>query len=211
MNPPDADLLREYGPFPGVDQIHGVSYDGEHVWIATGNQLQALDPEDGRVIRALPVAAEAGTAFDGRFLYQIAGEVIRKIDPLTGSVHATLPVPPGERCSGMAWAEGRLWIGQHRGRCIHEVDPDTGAVLRTLNSDRYVTGVTWVEGELWHGTWEDDASELRQIDPVNGEVRQALRMPAGTMVSGLESDGADRLFCGGGRSGRLRAVRRPRR
>jgi len=30
-------------------------------------------------------------------------------------------------------------------------------------------------------------------------------------VSGLESDGADRFFCGGGSSGKVRVVRRPRR
>jgi hypothetical protein len=35
-------------------------------------------------------------------------------------------------------------------------------------------------------------------------------MPAGVGVSGLESDGADTFFCGGGASAKLRVVRRPK-
>jgi hypothetical protein len=36
-------------------------------------------------------------------------------------------------------------------------------------------------------------------------------MPEGTEVSGLESDGGDLFYAGGGGSGRIRTVRRPRR
>jgi len=102
-------------------------------------------------------------------------------------------------------------VGQYRGRKIHQVDPQTGAVLRTIESNRFVTGVSWVDGELWHATWEGDESELRRLDPRTGEVMEALEMPAGTAISGLESDGGDRFFCGGGTSGKVRAVRRPGR
>ncbi|HYD52232.1 MAG TPA: glutaminyl-peptide cyclotransferase, partial [Gemmatimonadaceae bacterium] len=113
--------------------------------------------------------------------------------------------------SGLAWAEGTLWVGEYRARKIHQVDPETGAVLRSIESNRFVTGVTWVDGELWHGTWEGDESDVRRVDPASGEVLEALAMPAGVFVSGLESDGGDRFFCGGGPSGRVRVVRRPRR
>lgn len=185
-----------------------MSYDGRRVWFATGAGLSAIEPESGEVLRSIEATADAGTAFDGRHLFQIAGDRIRKIDPRTGDVLATIAAPaPGS--SGLAWAEGSLWVGAWRDRKIHQVDPDTGAVLRTIESDRFVTGVTWVQGELWHGTWEDDASELRRIDPGTGEVRERLDMPTGMGVSGLESDGADRFFCGGGTSGKLRVVRRP--
>jgi glutamine cyclotransferase len=102
-------------------------------------------------------------------------------------------------------------VGQYRDRKIHQVDPETGAVLRTIESNRFVTGVSWVDGELWHATWEGDESELRRIDPRTGEVLEALEMPAGATISGLESDGGDHFFCGGGSSGKVRAVRRPRR
>ena len=74
-----------------------------------------------------------------------------------------------------------------------------------------MTGVTWVDGELWHGTWEGDESELRRVDPRTGDVLETLEMPRGVNVSGLESDGGDRFYCGGGGSGRIRAVRRPGR
>lgn len=205
-----AEVVREYGPFTGVDSVHGVTCDGQRVWIATGDELRAFDPASGETLRSLDVAAQAGTAFDGEHLFQIAGDRIQKIDPESGRVLATIPAPGGGNGdSGLAWAEGSLWVGQYRERKIHQVDPQTGAILRTLESNRFVTGVTWIDGELWHGTWESDESELRRVDPRTGEVLESLEMPAGVAVSGLESDGGDQFFCGGGGSGKVRAVRRP--
>ena len=206
-----AEILREYGPFPDADGVHGVTYDGRHVWFATGDKLNALDPASGETRRSIDVAAHAGTAFDGQHLFQIAEDRIQKIDPATGRVLATIPAPGGGGDSGLAWAEGTLWVGQARARKIHQVDPQTGAILRTLESNRFVTGVTWVDGELWHGTWEGDESDLRRVDPRTGEVLERIEMPPGAGVSGLESDGGDQFYCGGGSSGKVRAVRRPRR
>jgi glutamine cyclotransferase len=205
-----AEIVHEYGPFPGIDRVHGLTFDGRHVWFASGDRINALDPDSGQTVRTIEVPAYAGTAFDGEHLFQIAEDRIQKIDPTSGRVLATIPTPAGG-ASGMAWAEGTLWVGQHRNRKIHQIDPHTGAVLRTIESNRFVTGVTWVDGELWHGTWEGDASELRQIDPQSGEVLERLEMPPGVAVSGLESDGGDRFFCGGGNSGKVRVVRRPKR
>jgi glutamine cyclotransferase len=205
-----AEITREYGPFPGVEAVHGVSYDGQKLWFAAGDTLRALDPATGEELRSLDVAAHAGTAFDGRYLFQIAEDRIQKVDPETGDVLATIPAPAGG-ASGLAWAEGTLWVGQYRNRRIHQVDPETGATIRTVEFDRFVTGVTWVGGELWHGTWEGDESALRRVDPGTGAVLETLEMPPGTGASGLESDGADRFFCGGGRSGTVRVVRRPAR
>ncbi|TWT05797.1 PQQ-binding-like beta-propeller repeat protein [Reyranella sp. CPCC 100927] len=206
-----AEIIREYGPFPGVDQVHGVTFDGQSVWFAAGDKLNAFDPANGQAVQTITVAAHAGTAFDGRYLYQIAEDRIQKIDPKTGSVIASVPAPGDGGDSGMAWAEGTLWVGQYRARKIHQVDPETGTVLRTIECNRVVTGVTWVDGELWHATWEGDDSDVRRIDPKTGETLERLDMPPGTGVSGLESDGGDRLFCGGGSSGKVRAIRRPKR
>ncbi len=211
MSRSTAEIVREYGPFAGVDNVHGVTYDGRHVWFAAGDRLNAIDPASGQVVRSIDVPGDAGTAFDGRHLFQLVGESIQKIDPQTGGVLATIPAPDGDGASGLTWAEGTLWVGKYRDRKIHQVDPQTGAVLRTIESNRFVTGVTWIDGELWHGIWEGDESELRRVDPRTGEVLERLEMPPGVAVSGLESDGGDRFFCGGGRSGKVRAVRRPRR
>ena len=211
MKVSDAEILREYGPFPEADNVAGVTFDGRHVWFASGNRLNALDPASGKIVRSIDVAAHAGTAFDGRHLFQIAEDRIQKVDLETGEVLSSIPAPGGGSDSGLAWAEGTLWVGQHRGRKIHQVDPETGAVLRTIESNRFVTGVTWVDGELWHATWEGDESDLRRLDPETGEVLETLEMPPGAGVSGLESDGGDRFFCGGGSSGKVRAVRRPNR
>ena len=206
-----AEIIREHGPFPGVDHVHGVSYDGKQVWLAAGDTLKALDPKTGAIARSLDVAAHAGTAFDGKHLFQIAEASIQKIDPATGRVLATIPAPGAGGDSGLAWAEGSLWVGQYRERKIHQIDPETGKILRTIESNRFVTGVTWADGELWHGAWEGEDSELRHIDPKTGDVLEQLKMPDGITVSGLEYDGHDRFFCGGSRSGKVREVRRPQR
>ena len=206
-----AEIIREYGPFADVEGVHGVTYDGERVWFAAGDTLNAFDPDSGEKLQSLNVAAHAGTAFDGEHLFQIAEDRIQKIDPKTGRVLSTIPSPGGGADSGLAWAEGTLWVGQYNERKIHQVDPQNGAILRTIESNRFVTGVAWVEGELWHATWEGDESELRHIDPQSGEVIERLEMPEGAGVSGLESDGRERFFCGGGRTGKVRAVRKPRR
>lgn len=210
MKPTTAELFREYGPFPGADRVHGVTYDGQQVWFASGDKLNAVDPASGKKVRSIDVAAHAGTAFDGRHLFQIAEDRIQKIDPNSGQVLSTIPAPAGSN-SGLAWAEGTLWVGQYRDRKIRQIDPETGAILRTIESNRFVTGVTWVDGELWHATWEGDDSDLRRVDPRSGEVLEQLAMPTGVNISGLESNGCDVFFCGGGKTGKIRAVKRPRR
>jgi glutamine cyclotransferase len=208
MKSAKAEIVQEFGPFPGVERVNGVTYDGQRIWFAAGDTLQSLDPATGKPLRSIDVAAHAGTAFDGKYLFQIAESRIQKIDPSSGRVLATIPAPGAGGDSGLAWAEGSLWVGHYRARKIYQVDPDTGTVLRTIESTRFVTGVTWVDGELWHATWEGDESDLRRIDPQTGAVIEKLEMPPGTGISGLESNGADQFYCGGGASGK---IHRPRR
>lgn len=205
-----AEILREYGPFPGMDHIHGVTYDGTQVWFARGESIVALNPKSGAVVREIAVPAEAGTAFDGTHLWQLAEDRIQKVDPRSGQVVATIPAPAHGRDSGLAWAEGTLWVGEYRARKIHQIDAKTGAILRTIESDRFVTGVSWIKGDLWHGTLEAEQSELRRVNPETGEVLERLEMPEGVTVSGLEGDGSGVFYCGGASSGKLRAVRKPR-
>jgi glutamine cyclotransferase len=203
-----AEIVREYGPFSADGRVHGVTHDGQHVWAATGASLLMLDTDTGAILRTLDCAGDAGSAFDGTHLYQIAEARIDKIDPISGKVVASIPSPGSGSDSGLAWADGSLWVGQYRDRKIHQIDPGTGVVLRTIESNRFVTGVTWVDGELWHGIWEGEESEVRRIDHQSGAVLDRLILPQGTGVSGLESDGAGLFYCGGGASGKIRAVRR---
>src|SRR6202140_1722461 len=211
MSRSTAEIVREYGPFSGADNVHGVTYDGQNVWFASGDKLNVFDPVSGKMLRSIDVAAHAGTAFDGQPLFHLPEDPIQRIDPRTGRVLATIPAPGGGGDSGLTWAEGTLWVGQYRDRKIHQIDPQTGAILRTIESNRFVTGVTWVDGELWHGAWEGDESDLRRVDPRTGEVLERLEMPPAVGVSGLESDGGNQVFLGGGSSGKVRTVRRPRR
>lgn len=208
MKKSPAEITEEYA-FPGIEAVHGVTYDGSQVWFASGDKINAMDPKSGKMVRAIDAAAHAGTAFDGKHLFQIAEAQIHKIDPKTGKVLASIPAPNGGG-AGLAWAEGTLWVGQHRARKIHQIDPDTGNILRTIESNRFVTGVTWTDGELWHATWEGDESEIRHVDAKTGDVLECLEMPPGAGISGLEA-GGDRFYCGGGFSGKLRAVKKPKR
>jgi glutamine cyclotransferase len=203
-----ATIVREYGPFP-VERVHGLTHDGTHVWFAHGKKVAAMNPETGAIDKEVEVPADAGTAFDGEHLYQIGENKIRKVDLKTGRVVATLAVPGQTNDnSGLTWEGGTLWVGQFKGRAIHQIDATTGKLLKTLRSDRFVTGVSFADGELWHGTFEDDASELRRIDPATGRVIEAIEVPGG--VSGVEAKG-DLLFCGGIKAPVVRAVRRPAR
>jgi len=208
MSRNEVEIEREYGPFTERGAVHGVTYDGEQVWFASGEKLQALDPQSGELTRALQVACDAGTAFDGRHFYQLDKGRIRKIDPNSGQIISTLPTPELLGASGMAWAEGSLWVGQFEDRKILELDPQTGEVKTEVVSDRFVTGVSFSEGELWHATQENGHSEIRRVDRKTSEVLEQLEMPAGIIVSGLEGDGEGRFFCGGGKSGKLRVVKR---
>ena len=156
MNRAAAEIIREYGPFSGVDHVHGVSYDGQHVWLAAGDKLNAMDPASGKTVRSIDVAAHAGTAFDGRHLFQIAEDRIQKIDPATGCVLSTIPAPGGGGDSGLAWAEGTLWVGQYRARRIYQIDPDTGVVTvvkyHMVNDFGVIINPLLVEGQAHGGT-----------------------------------------------------------
>lgn len=208
---PVADIVREYGPFAATEKVGGVTYDGKHVWFATGDRMQSFEPESGQTGRALHVEADAGSTFDGEHFFQLAHGMIQKIDPHTGAVLSTIASPAGSNSAGLTWAEGKLWVADYRGRAILQIDPATGSVLSSIASTRFVTGVTFVEGELWHGTWENEESELRRVDPKSGEILDAVKMPDGVFVSGLEADGRDLFYCGSGSTAKVRSVRRPKR
>ncbi len=206
--PPRAKPEREYGPLTEDAWVNGVTWDGQRIWFSSDEGLKAMDPQSGEVLQTLEVGADAGTAYDGRYLYQLAKETISKIDPTTGEVVATIPAPGLDHNSGMTWAEGALWIGQYRDRKILQLDPETGAIKRTLRSDRFVTGVTWSDGELWHATSEGSDSDLRRIDPDSGEVLERIEAPGPMMISGLTTDGQS-FYCGGGDSRTIRKLGRP--
>ena len=53
MNQSMAEIVREYGPFPGADSVHGVTYDGQRVWFAAGDALHAFDPASGKILRSI--------------------------------------------------------------------------------------------------------------------------------------------------------------
>lgn len=209
MTESEATILREYGPFLGVNAVHGVSFDGTHIWFASGDALRSINTGSGSLESSINVTADAGTAFDGTHLFQISEDIITKIDPNTGEIISYIPAPGGGADSGLAWSEGSLWVGQNRGRTIIEINPATGRILRTIEVGRIVTGVTWVDDQLWHGSWDGVSSGIWRIDPANGKPVEHIRMPEGTGVTGLESNGNGGFFCGGGNAPVVRLVTKP--
>lgn len=201
-----AEIVREYLPLDDA-QIHGVTFDGKLVWFARDNELVAFDPETEKVVRRLPVpAADAGTAFDGEHIYQLAHGEILVIQPADGRIVRKLPAPAKGHASGMAWADGHLWIGQYDSSKIHKVDAKTGAIVKTLTSDRFVTGVSCVEGALWHAASGDGKPcELRRLAS-DGTVEESLTVPVKT-IAGVEGTGNGDFWCAG-EKGKLRLVRR---
>ena len=211
MSQSAAEIVREYGPFPGVDQVHGVTYDGQHVWFAAGDRLNAFDPATGKTLRSIDIAANAGTAFDGRHLYQLAGDRIQKIDPKTGRVLATIPAPGGGNDSGLTWAEGTLWVGQYRDRKIYQSIPRQGRFFARSSPIASLPGSPGSTESC--GTAPGKATRV-----ICGEsIRERERFWRGSRCRpewpfrGLESDGGELFFCGGGNSGKVRAVRAQRR
>lgn len=202
----DAEVVREYVPID--DQpIHGVTFDGKLVWFARNDEVVAFDPETEKVVRRYPVpSADAGTAFDGEHIYQLAKGEILVIQPSDGRIVRKLPAPGNGEDSGMAWADGYLWIGQYYQSKIHKVDAKTGEVVKTLTSDRFVTGVSCVDGALWHGAAEDGKpSELRRLAS-DGTLEEALTVPV-SAIAGVEGTGDGGFWCAG-EKGKLRLVRR---
>ncbi|MGZ3424778.1 MAG: glutamine cyclotransferase, partial [Polyangiales bacterium] len=178
-----AEIVREFQPID-EGRIHGVTFDGKLVWFARDNELVAFDPDGAKVIHRFSIPeADAGTAFDGEHLYQLAHGQILVIRPSDGRVVRSFAAPGKGGDSGMAWADGYLWIGQFRDSKIHKVDAKTGEVVKTLSSDRMVTGVSCVEGALWHGaSYDGKPTELRRL-AADGSVQEILEVPA-EIVSG---------------------------
>ena len=209
MKESKAEILQEYGPFGAIRATRGVTFDGQNVWFAADDKLLAFDPQKGEIAHSIDVTAHAGTAFDGRYLFQIANDKILKIDAKNGQVVTILPAPEDSSNSGLAWAEGSLWVGNYRGRKVYQVDPNTGVVLKCVESERHVTGVTWAGGELWYGTAEDDTCDIRRVHAATGAMIERIEMPSGTMVGGLESDGANTFYCATVPAGKILAIRKP--
>jgi hypothetical protein len=200
-----AEIVREYRPLAD-GSVHGVTFDGQLVWYARDDELVAFDPDAEKVVRRLAVpGARAGTAFDGEHLYQLAGAEVLVIRPADGRVVRRLGLPDKGHHSGMAWADGHLWIGDYHGRKIHKVDAKTGEVAKTLTSDRFVTGVSCVDGAVWHGASGDgEPCELRRLGP-DGTVEESLTLPV-KHIAGVEGNRDGAFWCGG-ENGTLRLVR----
>jgi hypothetical protein len=197
-----------------VGQMHGVTWDGELVWCVDGAapRLLGVRPDDGTIARVISgFLADAGTAFDGEHLWQIGGDRARRVDRRDGSVIAEIQLPD-DGVSGMSWADGHFWVGNHRGKHLLKVGLD-GRVAARIDSDCHVCGVTWSRGELWHCAWStrspsaDGWAELRRVDPLNGAVLRRLRFP--DWVAGIEADAHGRLWCATDASRKLLVARHP--
>jgi outer membrane protein assembly factor BamB len=191
-------------------KVHGVTFDGETVWYASDDAIVGVDPKAERVTKRIPVQADAGTAFDGTHLYQLTSDKILVVDPNNGNVVREMKAPgPRKGCnSGMAYADGFLFVGDYEDGRIHKVDAKTGEITKTLSSDRWVTGVSCIDGALWHATGNNGEGppQIRRLAD-DGTVEEILEVKGARYISGLEGDGNGGFWCGG-EDGKLRHVRR---
>ena len=202
-----AEVVHVFNPCGDDRQIHGVTFDGKRVWFARDNELIAFDPVSEKVVHRLTVPnANAGTAFDGEHLYQIAKGEILVIEPESGVVLRKIPAPgKGGQDAGLAWADGHLWVGQYKDSKIVKIDAKTGEIVKTLTSDRFVTGVSCVDGELWHGAIAADTKpELRRLGS-DGSVEESVAVPV-DFISGVERTKSGDFWCGA--KGKLHLVRK---
>ena len=206
MNNTDTIIPSELTGGPRTDPIYGLTYDGDQIWAAQGQKLISVDPQTGQTTNEINTGCDAGVAFDGQHIWKLSGESIHKISKETGEVLSSIDAPgEGSSNSGLAWAENSLWVGQFKDRKIYQISPDDGKILKTINSDRYVTGVTWLKGDLWHATWEDEQSELRKINKNTGEVEESYRIESKKIITGLTHDN-NQFYAGGGDSGSIRTI-----
>lgn len=125
-----------------------------------------------------------GVTFDGRRLWFATGTSPRALDPGNRKTPRSIDV---------AAREGTAIDGRHPFQLaedrIQNIDPVAGRVLAAIpaTGGGAGSGLTWAEG-----------------------TREQLDLPAGMGVPGLESDGGEPFVCGGGGSGKVRAIRRPR-
>ncbi len=188
--------------------VHGVTFDGRNLWFASDDRIVRIDPDSGEINHEISdVPSDAGTAFGDDHLWQLGGDKIRKVDPQTGKVVHTIPAPDGDKGSGLAWADGYLWVGGYKSQKVYKIDPQTGALLKTIEADRAVTGVSWTEGHLWYAALATtDEVELRRVDPKSGETLDRIAIEDGDYCSGMTADDSGRMWCGGKK--RVRAVLR---
>jgi hypothetical protein len=204
-----AEVVQVFNPCGDDAPIHGVTFDGKRVWFARNDELLAFDPLSEKIVHRLDVpGARAGTAFDGEHLYQLAQGQILVVDPSSGAVLRKIPAPGKEQDSGLAYADGHLWVGQYRDSKIVKIDAKTGEIVKTLTSDRFVTGVSCVDGELWHAViGGDQKAELRHLRS-DGSVEEAVAVPV-DFISGMDRTKSGDFWCGA--KGELRLVRKKSR
>ena len=147
-----------------------------------------------------------GVTHDGTHVWAATGERLLGIEPGSGSIARTLAVA----CDAGSAFDG-TWLYQVAEARIDKIDPATGAVVASIPAPGHGgdSGLAWAEGSLWVGQYRE--RRIHRIDPATGAVLERLAMPPGIGVSGLESDGGGLFYCGGGTSGKVRAVRRPKR
>ena len=182
----------------------------EHVWFAAGDKLNALDPASGNTVRSIDVAAPC------RHRVRRPAPVPdrRRPHPQDRSAHrprARAPSLPPAAAATRGWPGPKARSGSASTASARSTRSIPRPARSCAPSSPTASSPASRGSTASCGTAPGKATRANcALIPATGEVLERLEMPAGVGVSGLESDGGDRFFCGGGPSGRLRTVRRPR-
>lgn len=180
-------------PFESSSRIYAMTMLGDSLWIRIGMTLIKLDPRTGEVkARIRGWYSVTGLCNDGEYLYLLSGSwgkgaPIVVMDPEEGTPVREIitrenlgRVKSGSQ--GIAYRNGKLYV-EALSRIIHEIDPATGDITRTIHPKDPSWGMDFDGKDLFAA----GGKTLLRIDPRTG--RTLKKIPLNISVHVLCMDG----------------------
>lgn len=171
-------------PAPSEEGPSGLAFLSGRLWIAQDGTLYELDRKDGEVLRKFEISRHVrDLCTDGKRLYAMeygwtAGDPIHVIDPATGKAVRRIVTEANRKnrskgAMGIAWKGGKLYVLAGMRGLLHEIDPETGEVTRTLKS-----GKTWLTGLGFDGTHflAGSRDALHWLDGKTGRAVRSVKL-----------------------------------
>ena len=181
----DAKTGEATGYIPPSEVNQGnYSYAAGHFWAWAGDPdlFVEIDPKSGAVLKRIsPTSEVRAYAVAGNDLWEVGNRTLAKIDINLGAEVARYPLPrdpalPGAQ-TGVAVAEGSIWVTRGGLNEVLRVDPATGRVVRRYEG---VTGAVTIAIDAGVAWTISNFSGVMVLDLVTGSVVRA-GIPVGTL------------------------------